>query len=99
MLTCLRLGVAALLAGIAPALPLRAADLTMAIETEPAIDPHFSFVTTNIAVSRHIYDSLTRRDESMQVVPGPRRILARARRAQLGVQSCGQACASTTALP
>jgi peptide/nickel transport system substrate-binding protein len=59
-------------AALALAFPvtLHAADLTIAIETEPAIDPHFSFVTTNIAVSRHIFDSLTRRDENMQIIPG-----------------------------
>ena len=47
-----------------------AADLRLAIETEPAIDPHFLFATTNTAVSRHIFDALVDRDENLQPLPG-----------------------------
>jgi len=47
-----------------------AADLRLAIETEPAIDPHFLFATTNTAVSRHIFDALVDRDEDLQPRPG-----------------------------
>ncbi len=47
-----------------------AADLRLAIETEPAIDPHFLFATTNTAVSRHLFDALVDRDENLQPRPG-----------------------------
>ena len=48
----------------------RAEDLRLAIETEPAIDPHFLFATSNTAVSRHIFDAITNRDEDLQPKPG-----------------------------
>lgn len=47
-----------------------AADLRLAIETEPAIDPHFLFSTMNTAVSRHVFDAITNRDEDLQPRPG-----------------------------
>ena len=49
---------------------VQAAELRLAIETEPAIDPHFLFATTNTAVSRHIFDAVTNRDEELQPRPG-----------------------------
>ncbi|MBM3523918.1 MAG: ABC transporter substrate-binding protein, partial [Alphaproteobacteria bacterium] len=48
----------------------QAADLRLAIETEPSIDPHFLFATTNTAVSRHVFDAITSRDEELQPRPG-----------------------------
>ncbi|MBL8699497.1 MAG: ABC transporter substrate-binding protein [Alphaproteobacteria bacterium] len=47
-----------------------ATELRLAIETEPAIDPHFLFATTNTAVSRHVFDAITDRDEDLQPRPG-----------------------------
>ena len=49
---------------------VQARELRLAIETEPAIDPHFLFATTNTAVSRHIFDAVTSRDEDLQPRPG-----------------------------
>jgi peptide/nickel transport system substrate-binding protein len=47
-----------------------ATDLTIGTRAEPAVDPHFLFVATNIAYSRHLFDALLGTDENAQPVPG-----------------------------
>lgn len=48
----------------------QARDLTIGTRAEPAVDPHFLFVATNIAYSRHLFDALLGSDENAQPVPG-----------------------------
>jgi len=54
-----------LAASAAPAQTLR-----IASRATPAIDPHFQWLTTNEAYSRHIFDSLVRRDAESRIEPG-----------------------------
>ncbi len=44
--------------------------LRIASRATPAIDPHFQWLTTNEAYSRHIFDSLVRRDAESRIEPG-----------------------------
>jgi peptide/nickel transport system substrate-binding protein len=54
-----------LVVGSAFAQPLR-----IATRATPAIDPHYQWVSTNEAYSRHIFDSLVRRDSESRIEPG-----------------------------
>ena len=47
-----------------------AADLTIGARFEPTVDPHFFYVSTNIAYARHVFDPLVDRDENVQKRPG-----------------------------
>jgi peptide/nickel transport system substrate-binding protein len=53
------------LAGAADAQTLR-----IGSRATPAVDPHFQWLTTNEAYSRHIFDSLVRRDAESRIEPG-----------------------------
>src|SRR5690348_14938031 len=46
-----------------------AADLTIGARFEPTVDPHFFYVSTNIAYARHVFDPLVDRDETVQKRP------------------------------
>lgn len=46
-----------------------AATLTIGARATPTIDPHFLFLTTNIAYNSHIYGLLVARDENARRVP------------------------------
>src|ERR1700681_1327227 len=46
------------------------ADLTIGARFEPTVDPHFFYVSTNIAYARHVFDPLVDRDENVQKRPG-----------------------------
>jgi peptide/nickel transport system substrate-binding protein len=47
-----------------------AANLTIGARFEPTVDPHFFYVSTNIAYARHVFDPLVDRDENVQKRPG-----------------------------
>jgi peptide/nickel transport system substrate-binding protein len=47
-----------------------AAGLTIGARFEPTVDPHFFYVSTNIAYARHVFDPLVDRDENVQKRPG-----------------------------
>lgn len=51
-------------------LPAQADTLTIGVDFEPSIDPHFLYSANNISVSMHIYDSLVRLDGKMMPQPG-----------------------------
>lgn len=48
----------------------RAADLTIGARFDPSIDPHFLYLSTNMAYAQHIYEPLVARDVNSQPVPG-----------------------------
>lgn len=48
----------------------KAANLTVGARAEPAVDPHFLYVNTNIAYSRHLFDGLTLKDANAQPMAG-----------------------------
>jgi peptide/nickel transport system substrate-binding protein len=55
----------------AGAVPGSAADVTMAVRTDPnSIDPHYHVYTPNSAVARHIFDTLVKTDARGQLKPG-----------------------------
>jgi peptide/nickel transport system substrate-binding protein len=45
------------------------AEIIAGSRSEPSIDPHFLYLSSNLAYSRHIYGSLVERDEAMRKVP------------------------------
>jgi peptide/nickel transport system substrate-binding protein len=47
-----------------------AADLTIGTRASPAIDPHFQWLGTNEAYSRHIFDALVHRTPEAKFIPG-----------------------------
>jgi len=47
-----------------------ASDLVVGARSEPAIDPHFSYLTSNIAYARHIFGVLVQSDENSNLSPG-----------------------------
>ncbi|MBU2514252.1 ABC transporter substrate-binding protein [bacterium] len=49
---------------------VEASDLIIGARSEPAIDPHFSYLTTNIAYARHIFGVLVQSDEDSNLAPG-----------------------------
>ncbi|MCG7492746.1 ABC transporter substrate-binding protein [Thalassobius sp. Cn5-15] len=61
----------ATVAVVALSTPLLAEDLTIGLASEPtSMDPHFHNLTPNNAMSRHIYDTLIRQDETQGLNPG-----------------------------
>src|SRR5690242_7100346 len=65
--------VAALGFGLAAAAPSRAANDALTIglaATVTAVDPHFQYTGSNIAVSRHFFDPLILQDEHQHLIPG-----------------------------
>ncbi len=48
----------------------RAADLTIGARFDPSIDPHFLYLSTNMAYAQHIYEPLVARDVNSQPIPG-----------------------------
>jgi peptide/nickel transport system substrate-binding protein len=48
----------------------QAKDLTIATRATPAVDPHYQWLSTNVAYSMHIFDSLVKRDEKGKWLPG-----------------------------
>jgi peptide/nickel transport system substrate-binding protein len=60
LLTALRPG-----RGMAQAAPLRIGALT-----DPSMDPHFLYLTTNMAYSQHLFDALSVKDENSHALPG-----------------------------
>ena len=47
-----------------------AADLTIAVATEPtSLDPHFQALNSNHELSMHVYDTLSKVDAHMQIAP------------------------------
>ena len=47
-----------------------AADLTIGTRTEPSIDPHFMYTTSNLNFSKHLFGMLVESDENGNPVPG-----------------------------
>ena len=61
--------VAMLAASLAAAPPLPAAELRIGSAADPSIDPHFLYLDTNVAFSRHVYGALTAVDTRSRPVP------------------------------
>jgi peptide/nickel transport system substrate-binding protein len=57
--------VAAGLAGTAAA-----ADITVGARFDPSIDPHFLYLSTNMAYAQHMFEPLVARDVNSQPIPG-----------------------------
>lgn len=47
-----------------------ALEVTVGTQAEPAIDPHFLWLDTNVAYNSHIFDTLTGSDEDAKMQPG-----------------------------
>jgi|SaaInl4_135m_RNA_FD_contig_31_225682_length_2922_multi_11_in_0_out_0_2 peptide/nickel transport system substrate-binding protein len=47
----------------------QAKDLIIGSRADPAIDPHYQWLSTNVAYSQHIFDSLVRKDAKAQWLP------------------------------
>jgi peptide/nickel transport system substrate-binding protein len=62
------LAAAAIAAGLAG--PASAADLTVGARFDPTLDPHFLYLSTNMAYAQHIFEPLVARDVNSQPVPG-----------------------------
>jgi peptide/nickel transport system substrate-binding protein len=53
------------------ALPLRAADLTVAVSADvTSIDPHFHNLTPNNNVAEHVFETLVAKDAGSRLIPG-----------------------------
>ena len=64
-----------------------AQSLNIGVRAGPeSMDPHFSALGVHVEALKHIFDTLVRSDETLQVRTGPGRVLARHRRHDLGVQ-------------
>ncbi len=50
--------------------PAPAAELTFGARADPSVDPHFLYLSTNMAYSRHMFDALVDKDETSQRRPG-----------------------------
>ncbi len=50
--------------------PAAAADLTVGARFDPSIDPHFLYLSTNMAYAQHMFEPLVARDINSQPVPG-----------------------------
>lgn len=61
---------AALALCAATAAPASAADLTVGARFDPSLDPHFLYLSTNMAYAQHIFEPLVARDVNSQPVPG-----------------------------
>ena len=59
----------AVLASLLPAAPAMAGNLTIGLAAEPSADPHFLFLDTNVAFSRHVYGALTAVDATSRPHP------------------------------
>jgi len=49
---------------------LNAAELIIGARAEPSVDPHFLYLSTNIAYAKHLYGRLVDRDENSRLIPG-----------------------------
>jgi peptide/nickel transport system substrate-binding protein len=47
----------------------RAAELTIGARSEPSIDPHYLWVTTNVAYNKHIFGLLVDGDDNGRIIP------------------------------
>lgn len=47
-----------------------AAELVVGARTDPAVDPHYQWLSTNVAYSLHIFDPLVKKDANARWVPG-----------------------------
>lgn len=50
--------------------PLAAQDLRIGSRNDPAVDPHYLWLGTNTAYSKHIFDALILKDENNTLLPG-----------------------------
>lgn len=67
----MRTAAAALLVGTATFATAEAADLRVALKTEPSsMDPHFHVFSPNIMIGMYTFDKLVNFDEKMNLVPG-----------------------------
>ncbi|BBK40649.1 ABC transporter substrate-binding protein [Allostella vacuolata] len=65
------LSAVAIVAGLAAASgPATAADLTVGARFDPTLDPHFLYLSTNMAYAQHLFEPLVARDVNSQPVPG-----------------------------
>lgn len=60
----------AIAAGLAGASPLHSAELKIGSRADAAVDPHFLYLSTNMAYSRHLFDALVDKDANSQRRPG-----------------------------
>ena len=54
----------------ATAVSAQAKDLIIGARTDPAIDPHYQWLSTNVAYSLHVFDALIKKDSEAQWQPG-----------------------------
>ena len=52
------------------ATPALAADLTVGARFDPSLDPHFLYLSTNMAYAQHMFEPLVARNVNSQPVPG-----------------------------
>lgn len=65
------LGASGLLAALRPGRAMaQAAPLRIGALTDPSVDPHFLYLTTNMAYSQHLFDALSVKDENSLALPG-----------------------------
>ena len=64
-------GIILVLISMVMTVPVHAAvtDLVIGTRSEPAIDPHFSYLTSNIAYARHVFNMLVESDENLNPQP------------------------------
>ncbi|MGE0717542.1 MAG: ABC transporter substrate-binding protein, partial [Alphaproteobacteria bacterium] len=61
---------AAGLAGSGLAAPASAADITVGARFDPSLDPHFLYLSTNMAYAQHVFEPLVARTVDSQPMPG-----------------------------
>ena len=59
-----------ILAAVLGASPVLAQDLRIGSRNEPAVDPHYLWLGTNTAYSKHIFEALILKDENNTLMPG-----------------------------
>jgi peptide/nickel transport system substrate-binding protein len=64
-----RIGLGIIIIWILVAGAANAAELTIGLRAEPSMDPHFLYLTTNLAYSAHVYAKLVRVDENSKRIP------------------------------
>ncbi len=60
----------ALAASLIGAATAQSAELRIGARADPSVDPHFLYLSTNMAYSRHIFDALVDKDNTSQRRPG-----------------------------
>ena len=59
-----------LLAAVVFSISAKAAELTIGARNDPNIDPHFLYLTPNVAYGNHVFGTLVLHDDNMGPIPG-----------------------------